>query len=139
MARGRGGYQRPSNPAPVSGPGALSQRTDGGPSQPIREIPAEQYGDRKANADLQAAAPMAAQQEGTVRPAPPVNLPTGGVTFPTTAPDESPLAGLPTNSAPHDLHPFFRDDPESYLRALYARYPYPEIARLISHGSGRAP
>jgi hypothetical protein len=27
---GRGGYRQPNNPAPVSGPGALSQRTDGG-------------------------------------------------------------------------------------------------------------
>ena len=138
MARGRGGYQRPTNPAPVSGPGALSQRTDGGPSQPIREIPAEQYGDRQANADLQRAAPMAAT-EGQVRQAAPVSLPTGGILQPTEAPDESPFAGLPTNDRPHDLHPFFRDDPESYLRALYARYPYPEIARLISHGPGRAP
>ena len=30
MANGRGGYRQPSNPAPVSGPGALSKRTDGG-------------------------------------------------------------------------------------------------------------
>ena len=29
-----GGYRRPADPAPVSGPGALSQRTDGGPSDP---------------------------------------------------------------------------------------------------------
>lgn len=35
----RGGYQEPSNPAPVSGPGALSQRTDGGPSQAPMYMP----------------------------------------------------------------------------------------------------
>ena len=29
MADNRGGYQQPTNPAPVSGPGSLSQRTDG--------------------------------------------------------------------------------------------------------------
>jgi len=29
MANGHGGYREPRNPAPVSGPGALSQRTDG--------------------------------------------------------------------------------------------------------------
>lgn len=29
MANGHGGYREPTNPAPVSGPGALSQRTDG--------------------------------------------------------------------------------------------------------------
>lgn len=34
MTEGRGGYRRPTNPAPVSGPGELSQRTDGGPPMP---------------------------------------------------------------------------------------------------------
>jgi len=29
----RGGYRQPNNPAPVSGPGALSQRTDGGATE----------------------------------------------------------------------------------------------------------
>ena len=33
---GRGGYQAPTNPAAISGPGALSQRTDGGPTQPAQ-------------------------------------------------------------------------------------------------------
>ena len=31
MANGHGGYRAPVNPSAVSGPGALSQRTDGGP------------------------------------------------------------------------------------------------------------
>lgn len=55
---GAGSYQQPSNPAPVSGPGALSQRTDGGPSQPNRSLPNAKYGE---NRDFQAAeggAPM---------------------------------------------------------------------------------
>ncbi len=35
----QGGYRKPNNPAPVSGPGSLSQRTDGGPTQPaVREV-----------------------------------------------------------------------------------------------------
>ena len=34
--KGRGGYQEPSNPAPVSGPGKFSKRTDGGPGQKIQ-------------------------------------------------------------------------------------------------------
>lgn len=29
MANGHGGYRQPTNPSPVSGPGALSRRTDG--------------------------------------------------------------------------------------------------------------
>lgn len=35
MAEGWGGYREPTNPAPVSGPGALSRRTDGTPRGPV--------------------------------------------------------------------------------------------------------
>lgn len=35
MANGHGGYREPTNPAPVSGPGALSQRTDGALHGPV--------------------------------------------------------------------------------------------------------
>jgi len=45
----RGGYRKPGNPAPVSGPGKLSRRTDGGPGskQAMREVPSNgQYGYR---------------------------------------------------------------------------------------------
>ena len=48
--RSRGGYRQPSNPAPVSGPGALSARTDGGAGnskQPIRRIPGQAYGEQR--------------------------------------------------------------------------------------------
>lgn len=56
----RGGYRRPSNPAPVSGPGALSQRTDGSPAtQPQMVAPGGEYGSRKEMLDLQSGAPMA--------------------------------------------------------------------------------
>ena len=48
MVEKRGGYQQPSNPAPVSGPGALSQRTDGGAvdgmSQPKQKYTGFDYG-----------------------------------------------------------------------------------------------
>jgi hypothetical protein len=40
---GPGGYRAPANPAPVSGPGALSQRTDG--RQPIMDLPDAGYGE----------------------------------------------------------------------------------------------
>jgi len=54
--RGRGGYQRPANPAGASGPGSLSQRTDGGPSPDFSGLP---YGENKAVNDQAAAAPVA--------------------------------------------------------------------------------
>jgi hypothetical protein len=61
-------YQRPSNPAPVSGPGALSQRTDGGPAdkQSPMVAPGGAYGDRADMMDLQSSAPM----EAATTPAP---------------------------------------------------------------------
>lgn len=60
-----GGPRTPANPAMVSGPGALSQRTDGGPGndrQPIRVAPGGAYGDRQAAVAQQQAARV--PQEG---------------------------------------------------------------------------
>lgn len=56
----RGGYQKPRNPAPVSGPGPLSQRTDGGPGgkQPVRTPTGMGYGEAGALAEAQRAAPL---------------------------------------------------------------------------------
>jgi hypothetical protein len=56
MANGHGGPRTPSNPAPVSGPGAMSQRTDG---QPITYIPGGEYGEGQELIDLQRGAPLA--------------------------------------------------------------------------------
>jgi hypothetical protein len=58
----RGGYRKPSNPAPVGMPGALSQRTDGGPAdkQPARYISGLPYGEGQEMMETQESAPMAA-------------------------------------------------------------------------------
>lgn len=56
MADGHGGYRRPTNPAPVSGPGKLSRRTDG--RQPQMVASGGDYGDRQEMQQLQAGAPM---------------------------------------------------------------------------------
>ena len=56
MANGHGGMRTPANPAPVSGPGALSQRTDG---QPARYASGMPYGDGQDFYDIQTSAPMA--------------------------------------------------------------------------------
>lgn len=63
----QGGARQPSNPAPVSGPGALSRRTDGGPGdqkQPIRVPTGGNYGDATQMLKLQQAAPLAASPGG---------------------------------------------------------------------------
>lgn len=56
MADGHGGYRRPANPAPVSGPGKLSRRTDG--RQPQMIASGGDYGDRQEMQQLQGSAPM---------------------------------------------------------------------------------
>jgi hypothetical protein len=60
---GKGGYQRPTSPAPVSGPGALAQRTDGGPGskQAMRYVSGLPYGEGQQMMNTQASAPMEAE------------------------------------------------------------------------------
>lgn len=57
---GKGGYQAPTNPAPVSGPGALSQRTDGGPAdtQAAQYVSGLPFGEGQAFMAQQQAADM---------------------------------------------------------------------------------
>lgn len=80
----RGGYQRPANPAPVSGPGALSARTDGGPAdkQPVRPLPNAKYGEGAEFAEAEAGAPMREQQMPQVIP---LDAPSGMPDVPVTA------------------------------------------------------
>ena len=59
MANGHGGYRAPTNPAPVSGPGRYSRRTDG---QVVSTVPDQAYGAAKQQALQQQTAPMAAAQ-----------------------------------------------------------------------------
>lgn len=66
---GRGGYQKPSSPAPVSGPGSMSRRTDGGPAQKLRDLPDAQYGEAATYRDLQQGAPLAQSPAPSTAPA----------------------------------------------------------------------
>lgn len=102
MAEGHGGMRRPASPAPVSGPGALSQRTDG---QGARYIAGGEYGEGQEMMDLQTSAPMskapAAPRPRTGRQvvseemAPPTPL-----FAPTERPDEPITAGAPFGPGP---------------------------------------
>jgi hypothetical protein len=103
MAEGHGGMRRPSNPAPVSGPGAMSRRTDG---QGARYIAGGEYGEGQEMMDLQTSAPMAKSPEVRPRPrtgrqvvseemAPPTPL-----FAPTERPDEPITAGAPFGPGP---------------------------------------
>ena len=87
---GRGGYRQPNNPAPVSGPGMLSQRTDGGAidgmTQPVQSYTGGSYGNNKA---------MREQQQGAdlfAAPSTP-SLNVTSLTAPTEFPDEADSTG----------------------------------------------
>lgn len=90
MADGHGGYRQPAQPAAASGPGALSQRTDGGPTQAPMMAPGGGYGDRQEMASIQGGAPLA----GGGGPAPtPLDAPTA-------RPDEPVTAGAALGAGP---------------------------------------
>lgn len=139
MARGRGGYQKPKNPAPVSNPGS-GARTDGGAGQPIRLASQQAYGERQKMENAQSAMPMATavppSADTPVSPAPSGAprrpLPQLGgpeqIFGPTSRPNESILAGAQTAGMAAAF------DADDLLRMIYARYPSPYIARLMRNG-----
>ena len=78
----QGGYRAPSNPAPVSGPGRMSQRTDGVKKQAIMDMPDAEYGEQKDMRAIQGAADMSASMPQITR-----------LDAPTERPDEPVTAG----------------------------------------------
>lgn len=101
---GRGGYRQPANPAPVSGPGQLSRRTDGGPGQPIRVAPGGDYGTRDDLIAQQKAAPMGnagAVSQSEAQTAPALSGYTGGEFGAASArPGEPVTAGVDMGAGP---------------------------------------
>jgi hypothetical protein len=129
MAEQQGGYRRPSNPAPVSGPGALSQRTDG--RQGARYMSGGEYGEGQEMMDLQTSAPMAQAPAGP-RPrtgrqvvseemTPPTPL-----FAPTERPDEPITAGAPFGPGPGP--DALANSPQSRPPAVVKYLPYLEQA-----------
>ena len=90
----RGGYRKPANPAPVSGPGKLSRRTDG--KQPVMPISGGKYGENKAINDLQSQAPM--YQQGAEQMPKVTNL-----FAPTARASEPVTAGMPFGDGPNSI------------------------------------
>ena len=112
MANGHGGYRQPTNPSPVSGPGALSRRTDGPLHAPI------------PGTDAQGGAP--------VGPDPSTLTPVGA---PTERPQEPVSAGLPTGpgagspfGAPSGLTQEEQARLRSYLPVLIFQASQPEAS-----------
>lgn len=101
MANGHGGYRRPTNPAPVSGPGKLSRRTDG--QQPTRQLPNAKYGENAAFEAAQGAAPMNGDIGSGGMAAAPVGPDLSGVVpfgAPTQRPEEPLTAGMSGDLGP---------------------------------------
>lgn len=105
MANGHGGARTPRNPAPVSGPGRMSRRTDGGPQQTKAEMTGMAYGENADFQEIQAGAPMAAAPSATPARGRKGSAPSGSVTAtplfaPTSRPDEPITAGAPFGPGP---------------------------------------
>lgn len=135
---GRGGNDTtPRRPAAVSGPGALSRRTDGGPgAQPVRPVPAEQHGDRQASVELQQAAPLAAAAPpgagappGAAAPTSPGPIELPDVFAPTARPGE-PITTGNLSDSPMPIRDRV-DSTLALLQVLYEANPHEDIARLI--------
>ena len=141
MARGkgRGGYRRPSSPAAASGPGALSQRTDGGPSPDFVGLG---YGENKAVNEQASSAPMAGRGAGGGggSPAPqqqrrPVPLGPEGVFGGTNRPGEPVTAGIDWGPGVGRTDAQLPDDPNLLLRAIVSKVGYhPDLVRLLARG-----
>ena len=99
----RGGYQKPSNPAPVSNPGSLSRRTDGGPAQVTQKMTGAAYGENSDFNEMQSSAPLRATP-GAATLNPKMSSPTQGgsptsppvgMFTPTSRPNEPITSGSP--------------------------------------------
>lgn len=145
MANTHGGARTPRNPAPVSGPGQLSRRTDGGPAQQTPAyIAGGDYGDGQDMMDLQQSAPMAAalplQATAPRRVSAKANGAPGAAATPlmspTQRPDEPITAGAPfgPGPGPDPMMPGAGAPVESLTYSLAQFLPYDqsgEIAALL--------
>lgn len=123
-SRGRGGYQKPRTPAGVSGPGAMSARTDGGPAQAKPDYTGQRYGQNQALNDQARSAPIAAQPSpGGAQPAA-APAPVLDPFRPTERPWEPPTAGAGYDQA---------DDTRALIAALYEATGNDELRDLLEH------
>lgn len=125
MPDGRGGYRKPGNPAPVSGPGALSRRTDGKPGQPVRVPSGGKYGERQELESLQQAVPTAESPGGDVGAPQPVDITAGLIPFgaPTQEPDTPVTAGAQIGAGPGLEALGLPNQPDEDMRELIKNLP----------------
>lgn len=133
-----GGPQPPARPAPASGPGRLSRRTDGGPAQKLRELPDAQYGEATTFRNMQKQAPLSAAPSVPSSPAMgsgaegAAGLP--GFLDPTARPDEPITAGADAGDGPGADAlglPAQNADMRARLYVIYSRFPTEDLRELI--------
>lgn len=143
MANNHGGPRTPSNPAPVSGPGQLSRRTDGGPaSQSPAYISGGNYGDGQDLMDLQSSAPMAATPSNQAAAPRRVSAKANGASgvaatplfAPTQRPDEPITAGAPfgPGPGPDAMPPGAGAPAESLTYSLAQLLPYDQSGEIAA-------
>lgn len=143
MTNGHGGRRTPSSPAPVSGPGALSKRTDGGPGgkQPVRDVVGLPYGDGQVLQQIQAAAPMAASPGGN---APTLNAGSApsrqmmAFGAPTAQPDVPVTAGADSGPGPGTEALGLPNQQDEDMQALVAYLPVFEAMANVPGSSSSA-
>lgn len=120
-----GGYRQPNNPAPVSGPGAMSKRTDGGPGQPVRTPSGGAYGERKNLEQLQQGAALSASPGGDAATGPPVDPTAGliGLGEPSQLPDVPVTAGAAAGAGPGMEALGLPNQPDDDMRRLVQYLP----------------
>lgn len=125
MAAQHGGYRPPTQPAPVSGPGAMSRRTDG--KQAVQPLPNAKYGENAAFQAAQGAAPMSESGGGMGGAMPALAPDISGLTpmgAPTQRPNEPITAGMSGGPGagpalpPAPMHPDTAKRLRNYLPVL---------------------
>ena len=118
----QGGYRKPGNPAPVSGPGALSRRTDGRVAEGFAYGMNKQINEQAAAAPLAKATPMAARSMSVAPQLPPVTP----LTDPTMNPDESVMSGINMGAGPGSealMLPDMNDSSAEFNKSISSYYP----------------
>ena len=129
--RGRGGYRRPTptNKNAVSGPGALSQRTDG--TQPVMRGQDMAYGESGAYQAQQQAAPLG-DSGGANMPMPLANVPNPDVFGPSEKPDQVITEGAPLGAGTSPTRGDINEDETILMNEMIKRNPHPILLQLMN-------
>jgi len=133
MADQHGGYRRPAQPAPVSGPGKLSKRTDGfgkpNPEQAVKPATGLPYGENKQVTEIAQSAPLAAAAN-------PLSAQVTPLSAPSSKPYEPVTAGQPSGPGPSrtDMPSQHPDDVVAgAIREAYRAAPSPQLRMLMNY------